>query len=76
MKTYTVNTITLDQVDVYELHKFTSAASDLGWPVGHVPKFIPTTMGNGCDFYLKKATSEMFVYLQTGGCIELTVFND
>jgi hypothetical protein len=73
---FTVNAITPNQVDEYDTCKFTAWASDLRWPVGHIPRQIQTTLGNGCYLYLKEADEDKFRYLQLGGCIELTVYND
>ena len=60
----------------YELHKYSAFASDLRFPVAHVPSKLMTDMGNGQDFWLQRKTEDKFVYMQAYGCIELTVFND
>lgn len=73
---YTVRTITSNDVDEYDTHKFTAWASDLRWPVGHIPTHVQTTLGNSLDFLIHNYDEDKFVYRQISGCIELTVYND
>ena len=35
------------QVDEVEVGKFAADASELGWPPGHWPAHVDTTLGNG-----------------------------
>ena len=55
---------------------FCTEASMIGLKPGEVPKSLPTTMGNGQDFWLVKYDEEVFIYRQVLGCIELHVLND
>lgn len=68
--------ITSADVREYETHRFSAEASELGWPPGEVPREIPTSLGNKQPFFAHSITPEKFVYRQSCGCIELTVYND
>lgn len=62
-------------------HLFVTEASDLGWPCGHWPERIETTMGNGLALIrTSKQVRDgdlLFVrYIQEFGCMQLKVFND
>jgi hypothetical protein len=51
-------------------------ASDMGIPVGQVPKRFTTSLGNRLDFILERASGEQFEYRQVAGCVTLVVYND
>jgi hypothetical protein len=58
-------------------HEFCIEASTLGLPVGHWPRRIDTTMGNGQPFVMDEGPNEAGArYAQSLGCITLRVFND
>ena len=65
----------------YEVHKWSTEASDIGLPVGTWPTQLETTLGNGLPFLLCHAETKggdlLWVdYLQGNGCIALRVYND
>lgn len=68
--------ITLDDVSVVDILRYSVFASDLGLKPGPFPLTLPTLMGNCMAFMLIKQTADKAVYRQSAGCIELTVFND
>jgi hypothetical protein len=68
--------ITSDMVTEFELHRFETEASQLRWPVGHFPKNLETTMGNGQLFVRQNLDEFCAKYRQVLGCIELIVWND
>ena len=68
--------LTYAQVTETETHQFATEASTLGWKPGYWPKSIETDMGNKMPFNLVNFDGEVARYVQTCGCITLSVFND
>lgn len=64
------------QVDEVEVGKFAADASELGWPPGHWPAHVDTTLGNGQRLVRASLTDVGAIYKQELGCIEVQVFND
>lgn len=56
--------------------EFTADASELGLPPGQWPRTLPTNMGNGLPFVIRKFAPGGTVYEQSLGCLTLRVFND
>lgn len=56
--------------------KWSAFASDLGLPVGEVPKTLKTNLGNGQPFLLSKVSENVFSYRQQFGCLVLDILND
>ena len=55
---------------------FIAEASELRWPVGHVPRVLTTDLGNGGELLLVSCDEDQFEYRQKHGRVSLTVFND
>jgi len=74
--------LTYKDVSEFELHKFSTFASDIGLRAGDWPVEIETNMGNKMPFI--RATKmvspdgdlQWVTYYQACGCISLKVFND
>jgi hypothetical protein len=64
------------QLFAHSVCQFSAEASELRWPPGVVPTQVSTNIGNGRDLILQGYDSEKFKYLQSAGCIEVTVYND
>lgn len=60
----------------HSLPRFYADASELGWPPGHFPERLSTTLGNAQDFIRVDLNSERALYDQLWGCISLVVYND
>jgi len=59
------------------IHQFAADASDLRiQPYGGWPTQMKTNIGNGQPFILRAAGATEARYVQSAGCVELTVFND
>lgn len=77
----TTITITHDNADEFETHRFSAMASDLGLPVGMFPASLQTTLGNRMPLLRQtKRVSDgdllWVTYQQANGCIQLRIFND
>ena len=58
-------------------YRYMADASELGLRPGEWPPKLRTTLGNGHMLYLwSKGQDDERIYRQTGGCIELTIYND
>lgn len=55
---------------------YTAEASQLGWAPGFFPEVLETSLGNKLHFVRQSLTAEKAEYVQAGGCISLTVYND
>lgn len=74
------NRIRLD-IHEFEVHQFSAEASTLGFPVGHWPTTIETTLGNKLPFIastrkIRDGDLLWVTYRQANGCISLRVYND
>lgn len=74
MKTH----LTAADVTATNTHEFCTSASDLGWPAGHWPEVLTTTLGNGMPLFRGQieGDGEKAVYNQQCGCIAVGIFND
>ena len=64
------------QVEEAEPGKFVADASELGWPPGHWPPKVETTLGNKQPLRCIALTDAGAVYRQDFGVVEVQVYND
>ena len=65
-----------DQVMAHTTFHFIAEASELEWSPGFFPDKVDTDIGNQQPLVLKECNSQMALYSQVAGCIEVTVYND
>ena len=69
-------TITAQNAQEVECHRFLAEASELGLPPGEFPRTIGTTLGNQQPFVLLRRNEEVAKYRQELGCLTLDILND
>ena len=74
--------ITHDNVEEFEVHRFSVEASTLGLKVGDWPLKLETNMGNGEPFYMTRTDETPcgdlagVRYMQGNGILSLLIIND
>ena len=64
------------QVEAIGNDRFVADASELGWPPGHWPPKVETTLGNKQPLRRVELTDAGAVYKQDFGVVEVQVYND
>jgi hypothetical protein len=74
--------ITQDNVEEFDVHKFSVEASELGLRVGDWPVELKTSLGNEMPFLMighnltPSGDLAGVKYMQANGCISLLIIND